>query len=154
MKKLLILIVLLSSFSVAGYSQFKIGAGATLLTDGSLFGVGAKGHYTFSEDFAGQASFTYYLEDATVWTLDLDVHYNGFGLGDLEGFNLTPFAGLNIFNVSADTGLGFSVGASSTNINVGVNGMIPITESLDLYIEPKIIIGNGGTFGVSAGVYF
>ncbi len=155
MKKFIALAAFVVFGTVTGFSQFKFGAGANMIFDGSFFGVGARAHNTFTEDFAGQASFHYYFESGfTVWTLDLDVHYSGFELGDVESFSLTPFAGINIFNVSADTGLGFGVSASSTNLNLGLNGTMPLTESLDLYIEPKIIIGNGGSFAIAAGVYF
>ena len=142
--------------TLEGFSQFKVGAGANYIFDGSSFGVGARGHYTFTEDFAGQGSFHYYFEGSgiSLWTLDFDVHYSGFEIGDLEGFRLTPFAGLNIITASIDSGLGFGVSATSTNLNIGIQGLTPITESLDLYIEPKFIIGGGGAFAIAAGVYF
>ena len=139
-----------------GLAQFKPGAQAALWTgNGGQFGIGAKGHYQINEDFAGQGSFTYYFEsDITIWTLDLDVHYSGFDIGDVESFRLTPFAGLNFYNVSADTGLGFSVSGSSTNLNLGINGTMPLGDSLEFFVEPKIVIGGGSAFAVAAGVYF
>ena len=134
-----------------GYSaeaQTKFGAGVTLL-DG-FFGVGARAHNSFTEDFAGQASFHYYFESlVTVYAIDVDVHYSGFDIGDVENFAITPFAGLNIFRSSQS---GF--GGTSTNLNIGVNGSLPLTDTLDLYIEPKFIIGSDTAFGISAGVYF
>ena len=154
MKRILTLAICVFALSFSASAQFKFGPQAALLTDGSFFGVGGKGHYTFNEDFAGQASFTYYFEEFTVWTLDLDVHYSGFEIGDVESFRLTPFAGLNIFNVSVDTGLGFGVSGSTTNLNLGMNGTMPIGESLEFFVEPKIIIGSGSGFGIAAGVYF
>ncbi len=129
-------------------AQFKFGAGVGFLD--SSFGVGAKAHNTFSDDFAGQASFHYYFESAiTVYSLDFDLHYSGFDLGDVESFALTPFAGLNLFRVGI---AGF--GATATSINLGVNGTMPLTDSLDLYVEPKLTIGDNTAFGIAAGVYF
>jgi hypothetical protein len=149
MKKLLTLLFFVTVLSTSAFSQLKFGAGAGLILDGTLFGVGGRGHYTINEDFAGQGTFTYYFEDVSVWTLDLDVHYSGFNLGDVESFRLTPFAGLNIFRASV---LGF--GATDTGINLGLNGTMPLTGSLDLYVEPKIIIGGGSSIAIAAGVYF
>lgn len=148
MKKLLTLTVLICAFSFSAEAQFKFGAGISFLV--SELGFGARGHYTIDDQFAGQASFNYYLQSGiTLWDLNLDVHYSGFDIGDVESFALTPFAGINFFNASV---LGIS--ASTTNLNIGVNGTMPLTDSLDLYIEPKITIGNGGAFGIAAGVYF
>ncbi len=155
MKKILAIALFVGAFAFTSSAQFKFGPQAALLFDGSYFGIGGKGHYSFNEDWAGQGSFTYYFEsDITVWTLDLDVHYSGFNIGDVESFRITPFAGINIFNVSADTGLGFNVGGNSTNINIGVNGTMPIGDNLEFFVEPKFIIGGGGTLGIAAGVYF
>ncbi|MFT4568434.1 MAG: hypothetical protein ACI9FN_003403 [Saprospiraceae bacterium] len=152
MKRILALVFFVAALAITGSAQFKFGAGVGLLE--GRFGVQAKAHNTFTEDFAGQGSFTYYFESgATVWSLDLDVHYKGFNIGDVEGFSLAPFAGLNIYRVSVSAG-NFNVGASATGLNVGINGTLPITDSLDLYIEPKIVIGGAGSFGIAAGVYF
>ena len=154
MKKVVFSSLLIFLFVFSGNAQFKWGAGAALYTDGGLFGVGARGHYTITDDYAAQASFHYYFDDASIWSLDLDVHYEGFDIGDLEGFQLRPFAGLNIINASAGSDIGINVSSSSTNLNLGMNGTLNLNDNLTLYIEPKIVIGNGGTIGIAAGVYF
>lgn len=150
MKKVIALVVFIFALTASSFAQFKFGAGANMIFSGSSLGVGARAHYTINEDFAAQGSFHYYFEDSdlSLSSIDLDVHYNGFGLGDVESFSLTPFAGLNISRASA-----FGISASSTNINVGVNGTMPL-GGLELYLEPKFIIGNGGTLALAAGVYF
>lgn len=148
MKRILALVFFVVALAAAGSAQFKFGAGASLL-DGS-FGVQGKAHNTFTDDFAGQGSFTYFFESGiTLFAVDLDVHYSGFNLGDVESFKLAPFAGLNILRASV---AGFSSG--STNLNIGINGTMPLTDTMDLYVEPKFVIGNGSGFGVSVGVYF
>ena len=149
MKKMFSIVVFLFVLSVTGFSQFKFGAGANLIFDGSYFGLAGRGHYTINEDFAAQGTFTYYLKDFTAWTLDLDVHYSGFEIGDLEGFRLTPFAGLNIFNVSV-----LGIGATDTGINLGLNGTMPLSSGMDFYLEPKIMLGGGSSLAIAAGVYF
>ena len=152
MKRILALVFFVLALAITGTSQFKFGAGVGLLE--SSFGVQGKGHYTVNDQFAGQGSFTYYFESGfTAWSLDLDVHYRGFEIGDVEGFSIAPFAGLNIYRVSVSGG-GFNVGTSTTGLNIGVNGTLPITDSMDLYVEPKIVIGGVGSFGIAAGVYF
>ena len=153
MKKLVVLGFFSIFLSASAFGQFKFGAGVSLeLVD--LFGISGKAHYTVNEDFAGQASFSYFFEDFTVWALDLDVHYSGFDIGDVEGFSLTPFAGLQVGTISVDLG-GFG-DASNTDIglNIGIAGVIAITDSLDLFIEPKLTIGGLEGVFLSGGVYF
>ena len=138
-------IILLFCFTAS--AQFKGGVGASFQIDGTLFGLAGKGHYTINDDFAGQTTFTYYFNEFSVWSLDFDAHYAGFDLNTAD-FIISPFAGLNIYRYGS--GL-FSV--SSTNINLGVNGTKEI-GSLELFIEPKISLGNGSSVNLSAGVYF
>ncbi len=146
MKQTLITAILLFFF-FSSSAQLKFGAGAALNFDGSSFGLQGKGHYTINEEFAGQGSFTYYFEDFTAWALDLDVHYAALEL-EAGDFSISPFAGLNFFKVSV---LGF--GGSTTNINLGVNATKDL-GNLELFIEPKITLGNGSSLNVAGGVYF
>jgi len=148
MKKILVIAMFIAGFSFSADAQFKFGAGVQLL-DFESFGVGAKGHYTINDQFAVQGSFHWQLEEFTSWTFDADVHYQGFDLGDVEGFQLSPFAGLNRVQVSA-----FGVSVGDTNINLGMNGTLPLSGSMSLYLEPKIILGGGSAFVIGAGVYF
>jgi len=152
MKKIIVLGLFSLLISTSSFGQFKFGAGVSLeLVD--LFGITGKGHYTVNEDFAGQASFSYFFEDFTVWALDLDVHYNGFDIGVVEGFTLTPFAGLQVGTISVDVGFG-SVSNTDIGLNIGIVGVIPITDSLDLFIEPKVTIGGLEGIFLAGGVYF
>jgi len=151
MKKIIVAALLVVGFAFSINAQFKVGAGVSLL-EGD-FGVQAKAHNTFSEAIAGQASFSYYFPGTgvTFWSLDADVHYTGFNIGDVEGFRIAPFAGLNYGNVSVD-GVG---GDNDLGINLGVNGTLPLDGGLEVFIEPKIVLGgNINGFGLAAGVYF
>ncbi len=147
MKQVLLTAVLLFFF-FASSAQTKFGAGGVLNLDNiNSIGVQGKVHYTINEDFAGQGSFTYYFEDFTLWALDLDAHYSGFDLS-LGDFVIRPFAGLQIIRASV---AGF--GNSDVNINIGVNGTKDL-GNLELYIEPKLVIGSGSALNIAGGVYF
>ena len=101
MRKIIVVAVLVAGFALIGNAQFKFGAGG-ILFDGS-FGVQAKAHNGFSETIAGQGTFSFYFESGvTLWSIDLDGHYTGFSIGDLEGFRIAPFAGLNILRASGN----------------------------------------------------
>lgn len=154
MKRILTLVVCVFALSYSASSQVKFGPQATLFFDGTVFGVGAKAHKAFSDDIEGQASFTYFLESGTFWAIDVDVLYNGFDIGDVESFKITPFAGLNYFNSPGITILGVSAGGSSVGLNLGVSAKKAISDGLELFIEPKIILGGGSTFALSGGVFF
>ncbi len=133
--------------SVATSAQFKFGGGLQFFED---LGIQGRAHNVFSEDIAGQGTFNYYFSSGfSSWSIDADVHYHGLDLGEVESFALAPFAGLNIFRVSA-----FGVSASDVGLNLGIIGTLPISDGLELYIEPKIVIGGGSGFAISGGVYF
>ncbi len=149
MKKLITLVLFISAFSTSGFSQLKFGAGANFIFDGSFLGVGGRAQYMINEDFSAQGQFTLLLDDVADYIIELDVYYSGLDLGDVEGFRLTPFAGLNIFRASV---LGF--GASDTGLTLGLQGITPIADGLELYVEPKIYLGGGSSFAIAGGVYF
>ena len=44
--------------------------------------------------------------------------------------------------------------SGTTNLNLGVNGTLPLDGRLEVYIEPKIVIGSGSGFAIAAGVLF
>jgi len=133
--------------SVITSAQFKFGAGAQFFND---FGLQGKAHNVFSDEIAGQGTFSYYFSSGfTSWGIDADVHYYGLELGEVESFALAPFAGLNFFSVSA-----FGVSNSDIGLNLGISATLPLDGGLEIYIEPKIVIGGGDGFAISGGVYF
>lgn len=149
MLRLLTVSIFVLFCTLEGYSQVKFGAGANFTFDGSFFGVGGRAMYDIDEDFAAQGQFTFFLDEFADYAIELDLFYKGLELGEVEGFQLTPFAGLNIFRGSL-----LGVGATDTGLTLGIQGLSPITESLDLYVEPKIYLGGGSSFALAAGVYF
>jgi outer membrane protein X len=154
MRKYFLTTILTLGIAVIGFSQFKFGAGLTADIDDGFIGVNAKGKFFVNDEYAGQATFTYFFEDdnVTFWNIDLDVHYMGFEIGDLEGFNLTPFGGLHVSRANFD--IAGVKGDTELGLNIGIQGVIPITDELELYIEPKIVIAGMDGFLLSAGVFF
>lgn len=155
MKKILALAFFALFITVDSNAQVKFGVLGSLYFDGSFFGVGGRAHNSFSEDISGQGSFTYFLKSGgTFWAIDADVLYHGFDIGDVENFSITPFAGLNIFSTPGGSIAGISFGGTNTGINLGVSATKTLGDSMELFIEPKLIIGNGGNFAVTGGIYF
>ena len=149
MKRLLTLAVCMIGVSIVTSAQLKFGAGVQVY---DRFGVQGKVHNTFSEEISGQASLSYYfISGVTFWGIDADVHYYGLDLGDIESFAIAPFAGLNFARFSA-----LGVGGSDIGLNLGIIGTLPLDNGLEVYLEPKIVIGGARSteFAIGGGVYF
>jgi len=144
MKKLIILLVLCSSFASEGISQFHYGAGAQLIFDSTIFGVQGKAFYEYDETWRGSGTFTLHLEDGINWTVDLDAHYLLFNIGD--GFNFAPIAGISITNFD---------GAAGTDIGINLGAFFDLNfQERHVYIEPKLVLEGVKSVAVSAGVFF
>ncbi len=146
MKKLLLSVVIcLSAFSFC-QAQVQFGGGLQYLkpSGGSSIGIGATAIIPLNENFDIKPSFHYFFEEFTLYAIDADVQYTGLVLN--ESVRLNPFAGLNLFGGDLDSTLG---------INLGLSVIAPINETLDLYVEPKLIlISDLDGFAISAGVLF
>lgn len=116
-------------------AQFSYGAGVSLIADGYTgFGAQGKVLYQVNDTWTGSGSFTYYFEDFTFFTVDLDAHYKLMTLG--ENIEFSPFAGLDIARVSIDAGVLGTVSDTDAGINIGASFRLPL-NSLMLYLEPK-----------------
>lgn len=124
-----------------GHSQINLGAGAQLISDGTIFGVQGKGMYGVNESFDGVATFTWHLKDNIDWTLDLDAHYKLLTISD--NFNIAPLAGLSITS-AVGTEVGLNVGA--------MFDFIMGERQRHIYIEPKIVIGGVKSFVIAGGL--
>jgi hypothetical protein len=153
MKKIALILVAVFGFTFYGFGQFQFGAGASLVLDGSFFGVQGKALYDVNETFKGSGSFSYFFENDQVnlWAIDLDVHYKLMTIG--ENIHLNPFAGLQIANTSVDV-LGISGSSTDIGINIGASFIIPAGESLEIYAEPKFVIEGVSSLVLTAGVLF
>lgn len=154
MKRILIIAICLMALTFTSQAQVKFGPMATLFFNGTSFGIGAKAHTEFSDDIDGQASFTYFLESGTFWSLDADVLYKGLDIGDVEDFSIVPFGGLNIFQSPSFTFQNIRTGGTTIGLNLGVSAKKSISDNMLLFIEPKVILGGAGTFAVTGGVFF
>ncbi len=147
MKRLLFVFAFIScSFLSQTSAQLQFGAGVDLWLEGNTaIGVQGKVLYGFTDQIRGNSSFTYYLGDFPTWSLDIGAQYD---LIDGETFKLAPLVGIDMTNID----LGF-ISSTSTNLQVGVFMEIPLS-GMNLYVEPKLILGNGSGLVVSAGVLF
>lgn len=132
------------------FGQLQFGAGASLNLGGSgAFGVQGKALYPINENINASGTFTYYFEDFTFFAIDADAHYELLKLGDEEDITLSPFAGLNITNISV-----LGIGVTDININLGAH-FRKVISGFNAYAEPKIVVGGGGSgLVISAGVLF
>lgn len=124
------------------HAQFQFGAGASLIVDGTTFGVQGKALYGLTEKIDASGTFTYFLDAGGLYTFDIDGHYNLLTIG--ENIQLNPFAGLQIAGGFGDTDM---------NINVGAHFRIPMGDKMVLYAEPKFVI-SGSELTISAGILF
>jgi hypothetical protein len=152
MKKIALILIAVFGFTFYGFGQFQFGAGASLVLDGSSFGVQGKALYDVNETLKGSGSFSYFFENDNVslWAIDLDVHYKLMTIG--EDIYLNPFAGLQIAS------FGFDAPGVSSNTDIGINlgasFIIPAGESLEIYAEPKFVIEGVSSLVITAGVLF
>lgn len=133
-----------------------VGGGVSYLTRGGLIGVGVKGLYQYNETFAGQLAVHYFFGDNVDFFVDLDIHYDGFNLGN-DNIRFTPFAGLNQNGGVTVKSRGNTVaggGVRRSSLNLGVNAKLKIIDNKRIYIEPKIILGRDIGFAISTGLYF
>jgi len=163
LKSISILLVFLFSLTTSS-AQIKLGAGLAFGTDIANIGITAKGHYDFTEEWDGAASFTFFLAgedtpgvDLNVWEFNADAHYI---VSSNDKFTFYPLAGLSIAGVTIDfnTGIpGFDNG-SRTNTEVGINlgaGIeLGLTESISGVAEIKYVAGGFDQLVLNAGVLF
>lgn len=142
MKSLPIFIFLIiSNFS---FAQFKFGAGLGYLENGNQFSLQAKTAVGITNELMLGGSYNYYLSSANQYDVNVDAMWRIIDIN--RTVYIYPFGGLHFIkpnNTRIDIG-----------INLGLFSYFPITEKLELYIEPKYILGSARSFSLSAGVFF
>ncbi len=142
MKQILITLFCITTLLQVGYSQFNFGAGLTYLERGSDIGIQGKTFLGLSEYWGAALGADFILTNDIVFDINADAHYR-FNVGQQS--RIHPFGGLNLakFPESSEIDIG---------INFGVFASFPIQNRLQLYLEPKVIVGGLKTFVLSAGV--
>ncbi len=142
MKNLFILFAFLIPSAVVG--QFKFGAGLNYIERTNQIGVHAKTAIGVNDKIMLNGSATYYLSNATNFDVNVDVNWRILDVNDVVF--IYPLGGLNFLkqnNKDIDIG-----------INLGLFSYFPLSSRLDMYLEPKIIVGSINSFVISAGVFF
>jgi outer membrane protein X len=146
MKKLFFTLFVACIFGTSGFSQTQFGGGISFVaSDGSAIGVGLKTAFDVTDNLRLGPSFNYYFESGSSYSVDADLQYKLATIGD--NTLIYPFTGLNFANLN---GLGVEVG-----VNLGVHANFPVTDILNVYIEPKYVtLSDADGFAIAAGIFF
>ncbi len=142
MKQIIVLFVFLVPCTM--FAQFKLGAGLQYLERTNQIGVHAKTAIGINDKIMLNASGNYYLSKAFRYDVNADVNWRLFDVNETVFFY--PLAGLNFLKATdSDIDIG---------INLGIFSYFPLSDRLDMYLEPKLILGSINSFAMSAGVFF
>ncbi len=145
-------------------AQVSVGGGLAFGFDLEQLGILARGAYDFTPEWRGNASFVFYLgdggfddfggarADVDVWELNFDAHYT---FSDNDNVSFYGIGGFNVTGVSASVEfLGSKTSSSDTefNVNLGVGGLLSLTENLKGFGELKYAAGGASQLGLAAGV--
>lgn len=149
MKKIIFTFLIAISFGFSGFSQTQFGGGISFVAGdgpgGAAIGVGLKTAFDITDKLRLGPSFNYYFESGTSYAVDADLQYKLATIGD--NTLIYPFTGLNFANLS---GLGVEVG-----VNLGIHANFPVTDVLNVYIEPKyVVLSDADGFVIAAGIFF
>ncbi len=137
-------------FATQSSAQLRFGAGLdALLSTPSTIGVQGKVLYKFSDEISGNGSFSYYISDFFNWSLDVGAQYL---LVDGESLKVSPLVGLDILNGGFSIA-GFGVSATTTNLQLGAFLELPL-GGMNVYLEPKLVLGSGNGLVVAGGIMF
>jgi hypothetical protein len=127
--------------STSASTQIKLGAGAGLISDGSIALL--QGRVEIGpRSFKMAGVFNLFLEDGADWAVDIDGHYKVADISD--DIYLDVFPGLNLLKANNNTDIGLNLGGTlkiETNRNA-------------IYIEPKYTIGTYDSFVITGGFIF
>lgn len=147
MKKHWLGAIMICFFVGSASAQLKFGAGLNSNFDQTAIAV--KAYFPVQEQWGGQISANLFLASGSPWMLDADAHYVLIRDDGGEGLQFSGFGGIHIVNgfagLNKDTEMG---------LNLGGHVHFPVSDNLDVYIEPKVTVISDGEFYLAAGVYF
>ena len=157
--------VVTMSVAVQAQQQGDMAAGGHLAywgEDGfSSVGIGGKFRYNITDPIRLEGSFTFFLPKKflgdikmSMWDLSVNGHYL-FPVSDKV--TLYPLAGLSILGFkSSGTFLGIDASHSETKLFLNIGGGVDfnVADNIAINLEPKLIVGDGNAFILSAGVVF
>ena len=145
MKRSILIMITSVLVCTAMCSQIQYGSGID--TDFDSFGISAKLKFDITDEWGGQAGFSWFLNNSNPSRIDLDGTYLLTTTGESDGIEIKGLAGLNYWS-SGVSGAGGELG-----INIGGNVSFPINEDY-YYIEPRITLISNAAFFVGIGTYF
>jgi len=145
MNKVLLILIFLGC-TVTLSSQLSVGA--ALESDFDNIGIKGQVKLGLTEEIALQGSYTIYFSSPVSTMLNLDGHYLLTTAGDSDMITVNALAGFNFW------GSGLEGDKSVLGINIGSNVTFPISDRLDMFIEPKLTIISTASIQVAMGVYF
>jgi len=142
MKNVITVFLLFVGLSLS--AQFKLGAGLNYTSFRAAWGVQLKTSIPVGDKWKIGGTGDFFVVNDRGWDLNVDAQYQLIEFGQIP---ILPFAGLNFTSLEETD---FNVG-----MNIGVLSFFPITDTLDLYIEPKYLLISSANNGMvySAGVF-
>ncbi len=169
MKKILVFIGFLFIGSQI-QAQTTIGGGVAYGTEIESIGIDLTGQYFFSDNLAGEVSFTYYFpkdygfDDFQIKWYEINANVNYY-FGEADGsFKPYGIGGLNMAFVSVPTfnyGNIFTGGGeieTATNsefgLNIGAGADFDMDSNITPFAQIKYVIGNANQLQILAGIRF
>ncbi len=144
--KLVLNTILLSFISFTAFAQFNIGVGTTVKPNDVTIGVQAKAVIGVDENWRFSPSANYYITNDAKFGFDADVMYTLITIAD--NVNIFPMGGINWTEYGGMAG-------SDIGINLGVFSNFSIKDdSINIYLEPKMLFSDNKGFIMSGGVLF
>lgn len=164
MKKITLLAVITVVFTMNSFAQIKAGGGITYGSEQKTIGFNLRGQYNVWENVDVVGGLTFYLphkekqtllfttvdSKTTMWSLDIDGHYNFDLIDKLKAY---PLAGLNISGVSVEVN-GSKASDTEVGFNIGAGAAYEVSDNLAGFFELKYTLGNYDQAVIGIGVLY
>lgn len=158
MLRYILFLVCFTGFGLTASAQLSIGGGLAFNFNSSYLGINARGVYSFSDEWRGQAGFTYFFAQKNISAYSFNFNGNYVFADNGNGTKFYGLAGLNLVHASAKT-VGFfgnvgRVGQTSAGLNLGLGNNLQLGDNLSFFGELKYIISRYDGFDARAGVLY